>query len=192
MKKLGIFSAMVLLVALGYAFREYPATGVMPDGDSLMGLYMLMLAVMCVLAITYGKTELTLLAARKWPYVAGRIFDVQQESDIYGNKKTTVTYNYTVNDIPYTNDVFDHAQPNAEPALIKYILNIDDETPVDKWDGMMVRVYYNPKNPYHSVLSRKLTQADYPMLIPSVIVILFTVILFGKLLVDWGLRILGV
>lgn len=133
----------------------------------------------------YWSRQSKLSEARTWPHVMGRIGDVEMIQNSVRPNRIRLEYSYVVNDIDYTNDIFDYASPVATEGMIRALPEFRDIKKIKDLKGQLVRVYYKPKTPYHSSISRRFEQDSRIVTLPSIVVILSAVFFLTRIVMDY-------
>lgn len=127
---------------------------------------------------------------QEWPFVTGRISDII----VRGSGSECVVeleYSYRVNDMRHFNNSFSRGQKKIDGVTAKNYFkgsgNLKNEgfmttEEIQDQAGQMVRVYYNPQNPWDSFLISPKPLEETAMLFPSALLIGFGVITFFVLL----------
>jgi hypothetical protein len=136
---------------------------------------------LCMYWVRQGK----LSQARTWPHVMGRVTEVEVLRKSIIPTRVRIEYSYTVNDIGYTNDIFDYASPQATEGMVRAIPEFRDVSSMKDLVGKMVRVYYKPKTPYHSSISRRFEQDSRIVTIPAIVVVLSATFFLSRILIDY-------
>jgi len=109
------------------------------------------------------------LKTKRWPAVQGRISSVEIKDDLFRKgegRRFTILYGYYVKDRLHTNDQYNLTEDIITKShLIGYPYLY--RTPIDKLDGKIIKIFYNPDNPWESVISKDYRFDGDKLLIPS-------------------------
>lgn len=133
----------------------------------------------------YWIRQSKLSKARTWPHVIGRVLDVEVIQKRFSQNRIRIEYSYIVKDIGYTNDIFDYASPEATEGMVRAMPEFREVRSMDDIKGQMVRVYYKPKTPYHSSISRRFEQDSRIVTIPAIVVILSAIFFLSRIILDY-------
>lgn len=145
----------------------------------------LMIVGLSVSLIMYWIRQSKLSKARTWPHVMGRISEIESIKGGMRPTRIRLEYTYVVNDIDYTNDVFDYASPVATEGMIRALPEFREIRTFKDLKGQMVRVYYQPKSPYHSSISRRFEQDSRIVTVPAIVVILSALFFLTRIVMDY-------
>ncbi|WP_137297626.1 hypothetical protein [Psychromonas sp. SP041] len=105
-----------------------------------------------------------------WSCTVGHISGIDKIKTLFGNEKIVVNYDYTVDDICYTNNMFDFTRKEIAPSQMKMNIHIKDFDSHSELKGEMVKVYYNSIKPWESAISRKGSISSLITVLPSVVI----------------------
>lgn len=150
-----------------------------------MTVLLLMIIGLTISLCFYWFRQRRLSVARTWPHVMGRVTGLHIHHRVLGRDRIRVEYSYLVNDIDYTNDVFDYASFEATEGMLRAIPEFRDVASVQDIIGQMVRVFYKPGAPYRSSISRRFEQDSRIITVPAIVVILSATFFLSRIVIDY-------
>ena len=120
---------------------------------------------------------------KRWPHVRGKVSDIEEKNsilDIIREKRFVLIYDYYVKDRLHSNDQFN---PNKVIVSKKDLFHNPQLRNKDIKDieGTYIKVFFNPKNPWESMICNK-TYFDFSsLLLPSVNTLIITLYIFNSI-----------
>ena len=157
-----ILSSLMLLV-FSDLYIDSPESVFILDQQKL-GISFIILGVGCAIF-----TFRDYLMSRKmmWSYTIGRVVSVDTTTSFWGQRIFIVSYSYMVDDRPHINNMFDFTSKEVSLSRLKYHKGIKPFSSVDELKDEMIKVYYNPKKPWESAISRHGKVSAMVRLLPS-------------------------
>jgi hypothetical protein len=138
-----------------------------PIGVVFFGMFFLTLPI--ILLIITGINLKKSINGRKWPQVRGRISSIQLEDGIFNlilGQKFTMVYDYYVKDRPHSNDQFNPMKTSVKFKDLFHNHQLRNKS-YSEIEGTIVKVYFNPNNPWESMLCNSTYFEFNILLLPS-------------------------
>lgn len=120
------------------------------------------------------------MEGKNWPSVRGRVSSVDASDSILDGllgQKFSMIYDYYVSDRLHSND-----QYNSSKSIVRIKDLFDNKQlrnkNISNISGTMVKVYFNPENPWDSMLSNRVNFDAKVLLLPSLNALIIVLYLF--------------
>lgn len=165
--KIGIFLALAVF-GVAYYFGQNIKVG---------GFYAppLLMLIIAISLLAYSLRDYYVTRRARWPHVAGKVVSVNVIKTLFGDR-FEIEYAYSVRDIKHTGTSFDFAQRLASSSQLRRHAELRFDGNLEALNGKLVRVYYNAKRPYQASLCNKYSDHKLITTIPSIVVIIFSLV----------------
>jgi hypothetical protein len=109
------------------------------------------------------------ISGKKWPQVRGKISNISIKDSIFDfvlGQKFTLVYDYYVKDKLHSNDQFNPMKTTVRLKDLFHNHQLRSKS-FSEIDGTIVKVYFNPSNPWESMLCNKTYFEFNTLLLPS-------------------------
>lgn len=108
---------------------------------------------------------------RLLPHTIGRITKVTVHQCLWFRKTVHFEYKYLVNDVDYRGSRFSIYARNATIGQVNLMSGLRGVSNLQELEGRMISVYYDPQNPYKSVINKTATKSLAIFILPSIAVV---------------------